>query len=322
MVGEQPVGAKRIERPERKLPTLPVGTQRRSGLIGIGLMAAAAAIVSLNDTIVKWLSTELPAGEIIGLRAVAALMVGLGFHLREGGWRAPRIRSPRLQLLRGMLMVSGMYLFVTGLRYLPLADAVAILFAAPLFSVVLAVLVLRERLSTERTLAMLVGFTGILVMVRPTGAEFSWVFILPLGTALGGGLNAIITRYLRHRDSSSSTFLAGNTVVCMSAFATISFGWLPLSGTQLLLLGLAGVFVAFAEYFVIEAFRHCEVTLVAPFVYTSLIWAAVFGFLVFDAIPDVPLVAGAILVIGSGIFIFYREASEAARPVSVKTGTD
>ena len=267
-------------------------------------MVAAAAIVSLNDATVKWLVSALPVGEIICLRAAVALVLGGVFAWREGGLARLRIASPRLQLLRGLLSVAGMCLFVTGLRYLPLADAVAILFAAPLFSLVLAVLVLGERISARRSIAALVGFAGVLVMLRPGSVQFSWVLLLPLSGALCGGLKEVITRHLSHRDPSSSTFLVGTAIVCLVSFATIALGWQLPSGRQLLLLGLAGVLVGFAEYFVIEAFRHGEVTLVAPFVYTSMVWATLFGFLIFDVLPDLAIVAGAGLVIGSGLYLY------------------
>ena len=138
-------------------------------------MVAACAVVSLNDAAVKWLSTELPVGEIVCLRAVVALSLGLVFAWRERGRISLRVASPRLQLLRGLLAGAGMFMFVAGLRHLPLADAVAILFAAPLFSFVLAIVLLREGLSTRRILAALTGFAGIVVMARPGTPHFTWI---------------------------------------------------------------------------------------------------------------------------------------------------
>ena len=272
-------------------------------------MVAAAAIVSLNDATVKWLSTELPIGEIICLRATVALMLGGVFAWRERGRLTFRVSSPRLQVLRGVLAAAGMFLFVTGLRHLPLADAVAILFAAPLFSFVLAVLVLGEGISARRALAALAGFAGIVVMARPGSPHFTWILLLPLGGALCGGLREVITRYLSHRDSSSSTYLAGTAVVAVASLASITLGWELPSGRQLLLLGLAGVLVGFAEYFMIEAYRHAEVTLVAPFIYTSMVWASLFGFLVFGTVPAPAVLAGAALIIGGGLYLFRAEAA-------------
>ena len=107
-------------------------------------MVAACAVVSLNDATVKWLSTELPVGEIVCLRAAVAMSLGILFAWRERGRVSFRVSSPRLQLLRGLLAAGGMFLFVAGLRHLPLADAVAILFAAPLFSFVLAIIPARR----------------------------------------------------------------------------------------------------------------------------------------------------------------------------------
>ena len=277
-------------------------------------MVAACAVVSLNDATVKWLSTELPVGEIVCLRAAAAMALGLIFAWRERGHVSIRLSSPRLQLLRGLLAVGGMFLFVSGLRHLPLADAVAILFAAPLFSFVLAIIVLGEGLSTRRILAALAGFAGIVVMARPGTPHFTWILLLPLGGALCGGLREVITRHLSHRDSSSSTYLAGTAVVTVASLASIAFGWELPNLRQLLLLGLAGLLVGFAEYFMIEAYRHAEVTLVAPFVYTSMVWASLFGFLIFGTVPAPAVIAGAVLIIASGLYLFHAESAGGAAP--------
>ena len=281
----------------------------RSAIVGIAFMVAACAVVSLNDATVKWLSTELPIGEIVCLRAAVAMSLGLVFAWRERGRISIRVTSPRLQLLRGLLAAGGMLLFVAGLRHLPLADAVAILFAAPLFSFVLAIILLGEGLSARRILAALVGFAGIVVMARPGTPHFTWVLLLPLGAAVFGGLREVITRHLSHRDSSSSTYLAGTAVVVMASLSSIAFGWELPDIRQLLLLGLAGVLVGFAEYFMIEAYRNAEVTLIAPFVYTSMVWASLFGFLIFGAIPAPAVVAGAALIIASGLYLFQAETS-------------
>ena len=285
----------------------------RSALTGIAFMIAACAVVSLNDATVKWLSTELPVGEIVCLRAAVALSLGTLFAWRERGRVSFRVSSPRLQLLRGLLAAGGMFLFVAGLRHLPLADAVAILFAAPLFSFVLAIVLLGEGLSARRVLAALVGFAGIVVMARPGTPHFTWVLLLPLGGALCGGLREVITRHLSHRDASSSTYLAGTAVVVLASLSSIAFGWELPNVEQLLLLALAGVLVGFAEYFMIEAYRNAEVTLVAPFVYTSMVWASLFGFLIFGAVPAPAVVAGAALIIASGLYLFRAETSGKAK---------
>ena len=285
----------------------------RSAIAGIAFMVAAAAVVTLNDATVKWLSAELPVGEIVCLRAAVAFVLGLFLVRREQGRLTFRVSSPRLQLLRGLLAAGGMLLFVLGLRHLPLADAVAILFAAPLFSFVLAVLLLGERLNVRRAAAALAGFAGIVVMSRPGTAHFTWLLLLPLGAALCGGVREILTRHLSHHDPSSSTFLVGAAVVALASLSSVVFGWELPSPRQLLLLALAGVLVGFAEYFMIEAFRHAEVTLVAPFIYTSLVWASLVGFLVFGTVPAPAVIAGAALVIASGLYLLHAETAGGAK---------
>ena len=286
----------------------------RSALVGIAFMVAACAVVTLNDAAVKWLSTDLPVGEIVCLRAAVAFVLGLFLVRRERGYLTFRVSSPRLQLLRGLLVAAGMFLFVSGLRHLPLADAVAMIFAAPLFAFVLAVLLLGERLNVARAVAALTGFVGIVVMSRPGTPHFTWLLLLPLGAALCGGVREILTRHLSRRNPSSSTYLASAAVVALASLSTIAFGWDLPSPRQALLLVLAGVLVGFAEYFMIEAYRHAEVTLVAPFVYTSMVWASLVGFLVFGTVPAPAVIAGASLIVASGLYLFHSETAGKARP--------
>ena len=163
-----------------------------SAVRGILFMVAACALVSLNDAITKWLTRDFPLGQILCLRGVVVLIVAVLLSSREGGIRALRIRSRGGQLLRAGLVVCGMFLFLAGLSHLPLADVVALSFASPLFATVLAVLILRERVGWARSVALLVGFAGILFMLRPGGAQFAWVALLPLGAAAFGALGDVV----------------------------------------------------------------------------------------------------------------------------------
>ena len=273
-------------------------------------MVAACAFVSLNDAAMKLLSRDLPLGEILCLRGVVMLLMAFVLAWREGGLHRLRMGSRRLLLLRGVLAAGGMFLFVAGLRHLPLADAVAINFALPLFSAVLAVLVLRERLGWRRGAALLVGFAGIVVMVRPGSAQFTLVMLFPLGAALVGAGVDVTTRQLSRSRSSSSIFLASTAIICLAGLSTMPFGgWRTPSEFELGLLLLAGLLVTTSEYLVIEALRHGEVTLIAPFRYTAMVWAILFGMLIFGTTPDLGIVVGGMLVVASGVYIFRREAT-------------
>ena len=285
----------------------------RSAIVGIAFMVAACAVVTLNDATVKWLSTELPVGEIVCLRAAVAFVLGLFLVRREQGHLTFRVSSLRLQVLRGLLAAAGMFLFVSGLRHLPLADVVAIHFVAPLFAFVLAVVVLGERLNARRAVAALAGFAGIVAMSRPGTPHFTWLLLLPLGSALCAGVREILTRHLSHRNPSSSTYLVSAAVVALATLSSIAFGWELPSARQLLLLVFAGVLMGFAEYFMIEAYRHAEVSLVAPFIYTSLVWASLIGFLVFGTVPAPAVIAGAALIVASGLYLFRAETAGGAR---------
>ena len=145
-------------------------------------MVVSTAVASLNDVAVKWLTSQLPAGELVCLRAVAMLVVFPLIAQRDGGVFAIRVHDYRGQLLQAGLSLAAMLMFVVGLRTLPLAEAVALLFAGPLIATVLAAAVLRERIGWRRWSAVTVGFLGVLIILRPEAEAFVWAALLPIET--------------------------------------------------------------------------------------------------------------------------------------------
>ena len=199
-------------------------------------MVAASLLVSLNDVIMKWLTGTMPVGQILCVRGLVVIAATIAFALHEGGVHRLRVRSLKFQSLRAGLVVAGMFCFITALGLLPLAEAVALLFAAPLFATALAVLLLGERVGWRRWAAVLVGFAGVLVIVRPGSAAFVWIALLPLTSALLGALRDIVTRRLSYSDSSAGTLMVTSVAVVVAGLATWPLGWVALDPTQVLLL--------------------------------------------------------------------------------------
>ena len=172
---------------------------------GIAFMLLGGALLTMNDAVLKWLTGDFPVGQIIFMRGLFVFLPVSLLVWRQGGLAVLRINSLRNQSLRAFFMVGSSFLFITGLGYLPLADAIAITFAGPLFITVLAPLLLGEHVGWRRWTAVLVGFLGVLVMIRPSGDVIQWAGLFPLCASLMGALRDVTTRKL----STSETSLEG-----------------------------------------------------------------------------------------------------------------
>lgn len=282
-------------------------------LRGIILMVAGSAVLTLSDAVTKWLTAGYPVGQIMCIRAVFTLIPIMVFAWHAGGMHALRIRNVRMQILRAACAVASAALFVTGLAYLPLAACIAIAFSGPLFVTALATPMLGEQVGWRRWSAVFVGFLGVLVMLRPTDGAVHWAALLPLLAAASGAFRDIITRKVRLSASPVAVLAFTMAATGLAGLWTLPFGWEPVAWNDLLLLAAAGILVGTAQYLVIHAFYVAEASLVIPYKYMSLIWAALLGYIMWGDVPNRWLVVGAALVVGSGLYIMHREARLARR---------
>jgi len=294
-------------------------------------MTAGAFVITLNDALLKWLSADYPVGQIIAVRGVFVFLPVLALAHWEGGLRMLRVRNPTGQAVRALIVVCGMFLFIGGLRYMPLADAIAITFASPLFATALAVPMLGEKVGWRRWSAVLVGLVGVSIMLRPSGEGLAWAALLPLGAALTGALRDITTRRLSVSDSSSSILCVTTAAVTGAGLLTLLIrpltgsaflAWQPMPLSHVGMLALAGFLLGAGQYLMIESVRLAEIGLVAPFRYTSIIWATGAGFVVYGTLPDHWVLTGASLVIASGIYILHRETRHVAARRSLPSRPD
>ena len=271
-------------------------------------MTAGCALLTVNDSIMKSLTAGYPTGETIFVRGLfVAIPIALLVH-RGGGLQTLRVTNLRGQLLRAALLAGSMFLFVTSLRFLPLADAVALTFAGPLILTAVAPWALGERVGWRRRCAVAVGFAGVLIMLAPGGEGLRWAAFLPLGTAFFEAARDIVTRRLVATESSLSLTACSLGFVTLCALATAGHGWRPMSAGDIGLLAMAGCCVSVAFILMTDAFRHAEASLVAPFRYSSVLWAMLIGAIAFGDWPSPAMLAGAGLVVGSGLYILHREA--------------
>lgn len=280
---------------------------RGGTLLGIACMVAAGLFVVGQDAVAKVLVGRYPIGQVICLRSAVALLIIVLVVLRAGGVRRLATSVPRLHAWRALIIVMSTTLYVTGLRYVPLASAILVVFTAPLFATALAVPMLGETVGWRRWLAVLIGFAGVGVMVRPAGDAVSLALLLPLGAALLAAIQDIVTRRMTTIDSPATILFYSTLALVAAGLATWPAGWEPVPPGDAGLFVLSGVTLACAHTLMIQAFRHAEVVVASPFRYTNLLWATLFGFLLWGDVPGIRTLVGGVLLIGSGLYILRRE---------------
>jgi drug/metabolite transporter (DMT)-like permease len=283
---------------------------RASSLGGIAAMTAAAGLLTLNDAVSKHLTEHYPIGQVIALRQAAAFLIVLPYAWIFTGLGALRSVNHGGQVLRGVLFIGSTVFTVTSLSVLPLSFVTIMLFSSPLFVALMSAPMLRERVGVHQWIAILVGFAGVLLIVRPAGGEFAWIMLLPVLAAFTNGTRDALTRRISRTDSSISMLLWSGVAVMLAGLCTLPFGWNPvdLKGAGWFL--AAGLFNAAAHFLAIEAFRMGNAALVAPFRYTGLLWAMLIGFLIWREVPDAWMLAGAAVVVCAGSYMLRRGLSK------------
>lgn len=280
-------------------------------------MLAGSLLLTINDALVKSLAASYPAGEVLFIRGMFVMPWIFLIAWKAGGWSTLRVRSFKGQALRGVCVIASAFLFITGLQLLPLADAIAAAFSGPLFVTAMAPVVLGERVGWRRWLAVLAGFVGVLFMVRPGTGALQWAILFPLSAAMFGGMRDLITRRISQTESTVAVLFTTTAIVMFSGLCSIVFGWEPLQLAHIPYFAASGFLLAGAHYTIIEAFRLGEAAVVAPFKYSSLIWAIALGFLMFGDLPDGWTLLGATIIVCAGLYILQRErALKKKAPVS------
>lgn len=280
---------------------------------GIALMLVGCFVFSLNDTLGKWLVATYTVGQLLLIRSIAAILMLAPFLLRGGIWQefrtAPR---PGLQMLRIALSSCEVALFYLAVAYLPLADVVTFYLAGPIFVTALSALLLKEQVGWRRWSAVLVGFIGVVIAMRPSAASISWPALIALTGSLSFSLLMIATRAVR--GTSDLVLVTGQMVGALVLGMVLApAGWVAPNARDFALLGLLGVVAMFAHLCVNRSLKLAPASLVVPYQYTFILWAIVFGYFVFGDVPDAMLLTGAAIIVAAGIFIFRREQVRAVQ---------
>jgi drug/metabolite transporter (DMT)-like permease len=281
---------------------------------GIGLILLASIFLNSGDTVSKLLTLEIPPVQVTWLRYGTFTLIMLAIVWRTGGLERLRTERPMLQFLRGVGVLASSVFFVMAIRYLPLADATATSFVAPLFVTALSIPILRETIGWRRWAATLIGFAGVIIVVRPGGSGFQAASLLAVASALTWAFAMIMTRMMSRTESPLATL----TYSAMIGFAVTSlampFIWAPVSPTVLLMGIFVGASSTVGHWLIVLAYRHADASLLAPFSYIQLLWATMFGYFVFAALPDFWTLVGAVIIAGSGLYTAHRERVRAKLP--------
>ena len=276
-------------------------------LLAVGLVLSAALCSMAANGATKYLSAGMSAQQILWIRDGMVLAILIPLVWRAGGRRRLRTRRPFLHVFRGLLLLGAGLLFVSALGRLPLELCTALTYVAPLFVTALSIPVLRERVGVRRWAAVGVGFLGVLVILRPVGASFVWVMLLPVLAALCWSMVLIVTRLMRLSEAPLTVLFYSSVVGWLVNGPLAWMSWRTPGDTDWLLLIGIGLGYALGQYLTIRAFMFAPPSLLAPFAYSSMIWAVLIGATVFGTFPDLATVAGTAVLIGAGLYVWHRE---------------
>lgn len=275
---------------------------------GVLAMAAGMASFVSNDSLVKYVSQTLPASQLIFLRGVFASLLLLAIAHGLGASRRLGDLLERRVVVRALLDTFATVVYLTSLFHLPIANATAINMATPLFITVFAVFAFREKVGPGRWVAIATGFTGVLLVVQPSGAAFNAYALLCLGGTLLHASRDLMTRVIdRSIPSILITFSTALSVTLLSALWGLFEQWQPVSWKQLGLLAAASVFLSGGYFLLTVSMRGGEMSLIAPFRYAGLLFALVLGYLVWGDVPNGLAWAGITLLVGAGLYVLHGE---------------
>lgn len=274
---------------------------------GIILMCICVFVFTISSTMVKALGPGYPVSQVVFFRCLLAFLPLYIAIRRGGGWQILRTNRPWAHTFR--VVIGGFTLF-TGfyaLTLMPLADYYAFTYAAPLFATLLSIPILGEHVGIRRWTAVLVGFIGVLIMLRPGTHAIDLATIVAITAAFTYALAIIAVRNLARTESSASTVFYFTLAGLILSAAVLPFEWrTPTLREWALLVGI-GLMSGFGQILMTDAYRLAPPAVIAPFDYTSMVWALMLGYVLFGDFPDWPTLLGAAVVIASGVYIIYRE---------------
>lgn len=289
-------------------PASDIAIARRQRLIGIGLMCLTVAVFACLDTTAKYLGNLMDPLEVAWARYTSAFVLTLFVSNPVTHPGLMRTRRPVLQVVRASLLVASTVLNFFALRFLQLDEALSIIFTFPFIVAIASGPILGEWLGWRRWTAICVGFGGVLLITRPGFGGFNPGAVLSVASVICYGLYAVLTRVASRVDSNQTSLFYNNAIGALVMLPVIPFVWTtPSSWTVALMLVGIGALGSIGHFFLISGHKLAPASVLSPFIYTQLVWVVILGYLVFDHVPNQLTMVGAAIVIGSGLYLLYRE---------------
>lgn len=269
-------------------------------LRGILIILGAVFCFTLSDAMAKWLGQTMPVAQINWVRYLVFVPFAWILVLRTAGGHV-RVKQPMQQVVRALLLAFSALLFVLAIQTMPLAEATSVGFISPLLITALSVVLLGEVVRASRWAAIVVGLLGVLIIVRPGTEAFQPAALLVVGSSAAWAVAVVLTRRMAGHDPTATTLLWSAVVGLIAMTFALPFGWAWV-GPADWALGIAlGLVASAGQYLMVQAYRFAPASLLAPFSYSSLLWSAILGWALFGALPDIWTLAGAVVIVVSGL---------------------
>jgi drug/metabolite transporter (DMT)-like permease len=274
---------------------------------GIALMLVSTIFLGTSDVTAKYLSATLPSIEIAWIRFLVFALIMTPAMMPGSPLYALQTNRLGLHLLRGAALLGSSLFFISGLRFLPIAEASATGFVAPLFVTALSIIFLGERVGLRRWIATAVGLIGVLIILRPGTGAFHPAAFFPLISALAWACTLIMTRMMSGSERVITTMTYSSIAGLLILTALVPLVWVTPTWHDIAFGILIGVASTAGQWIVVLAFRYADASVLAPFSYTQLLWVSMLGFLIFGEVPDAYTITGAAFIVASGLYTAHRE---------------
>mgnify|MGYP001579120661 FL=1 len=275
-------------------------------LLGILLMTLGMLSLSINDIIYKNLTMNFPVWEAVFFRAFSGSIISL-YLVYHSGINSIKTKKPVRHFVRAFSAVGCVVLYIFGIKYLLLSENIAIAHSAPIIAALLAVPILGEKIGIQRILAIIIGFVGVLVIIKPGTDLFQLKSLLPIGSALFMASVYLTTRSLMNTESSTSIVFYYSFALLITSLIFFPSDFVIPDTFNLILALSLGIMGSMGHYFMSQAARHADVAVTSPFEYSSFIFVGLMGYFFFYEIPTNSVIIGGILIIISGVYVAYRE---------------
>ena len=278
--------------------------------LGITLLCSGVAFFSVGEACVKARSKDYDILQVVWARYLFHAVVFILIFSRSGIVNQMKTSRPILHVARSIVLMLGTITFFTALIYLSMPEAVAINFAAPLLVTALSIPILGEKVGPRRWVAILIGFAGVLIIIRPGLGVMHWAAVLPLLTAIFYAAYQIMTRIAGRTEDTRTSLFWTSTVGVIVMTCIVPFVWKSPDLASWGIMVAMGALFGFGHYLLIRAFEVTAVSTLSPFQYTQIVWVTIISVIIFKQIPDNYSILGTAIVIASGLYVWHRETHE------------